>query len=127
MSHVVSFSDGEVIDLHTKEGAYKHVGRFLRENGASGDVFSSFGKLFPDEDNFLYSALREIVERIEMCGASPELTNAVSLASDLCSAIGNEHNPPDKFAEDRVKAALAVSRLMKHKDKCGEKSKRIYG
>lgn len=45
MSHIVGFADGEVIDLDTVEGAYKYVGRCLRESGAPSDVFASLGKL----------------------------------------------------------------------------------
>lgn len=45
MSNILGFSDGEVIDLDTFDGAYKHVGRFLRENGAPSDVFASLGNL----------------------------------------------------------------------------------
>jgi hypothetical protein len=47
----MSFDDGEVIDLHTNEGAYKHVSRFLREKAAPGGVFSSLGKLYPSYKN----------------------------------------------------------------------------
>ena len=47
MSHIVSFDDGEILDLDTAEGAYRHVGRFLRKNGADSKVFASLGKLFP--------------------------------------------------------------------------------
>ncbi len=54
----------------------------------------------------IYEALREICQRIERCGASPELTHAVTLASDLAGAIGNKWNPPDKYAADRVRSAL---------------------
>lgn len=54
-----------------------------------------------------HPALRELCARIEKCGASPELTNAVTLCSDLCSAIGNEWNQRDRQAEDRVRAELA--------------------
>ena len=50
----------------------------------------------------LYLAMRELIRRIEACGASPELTNAVTLASDMLSAIGNEWNPRDSYAAGRV-------------------------
>lgn len=56
-----------------------------------------------------YPALRELVQRIERCGASVELTQAVVLASDLCSAIGNRWNPRDKYAEQRVREALPTA------------------
>lgn len=54
-----------------------------------------------------YPALRELVQRIERCGASPELTHAVTLCSDLASAIGNRWNRSDEFAEQRVRGELA--------------------
>jgi hypothetical protein len=54
----------------------------------------------------LYEAMREVINRIERCGASVELTHAVTLASDLLQAIGNRWNPPDKYAAQRVRAAL---------------------
>ena len=56
--------------------------------------------------DFLHDALGEIVDRIEKCGASPELTNAVSLAADLRMAIGNKFNKPDVFALGRVEQEL---------------------
>lgn len=56
-----------------------------------------------------YTALRELVQRIEKCGASVELTHAVTLCSDLASAIGNRWNPRDKYAEQRVRDELLRS------------------
>lgn len=53
-----------------------------------------------------YPALRELCLRIEKCGASVELTNAVTLCSDLASAIGNNWNPRDKNREQMVRNAL---------------------
>jgi hypothetical protein len=53
-----------------------------------------------------YQALRELVNRIERCGASVELTHAVILASDMQQAVGNRWNQRDKYAEERVRAAL---------------------
>ena len=50
----------------------------------------------------IYSALRMLGHKIEACGASPELTDAVSLCSDLSSAIGNKYNLPNKCALQRV-------------------------
>jgi len=50
----------------------------------------------------LYKVIGEIVDRIEACGASVELTNAVSLASVLRRAIGNEYNPADPYSLCRV-------------------------
>ena len=54
------------------------------------------------DQEFLFKALEEIVNRIELCGASPELTAAVSLASDLRQAIGNKWNPANEYALQRV-------------------------
>ena len=50
------------------------------------------------DQEVLYKALGEIVDRIEKCGASPELTDAVSLTSDLRSAVGNEFNPANVYS-----------------------------
>lgn len=51
MSHSVTFDDGETLDLHTRDGAYRHVARFLRENGAPGGYFSSLEKLYRNPVN----------------------------------------------------------------------------
>ena len=59
-------------------------------------------KLTQDE---LHAALGALINRIEACGASPELTAAVCLASDIRQAVGNEFNPPNEYAADRAKAA----------------------
>lgn len=53
-----------------------------------------------------YPALRELAHRIEKCGASLELTQAVTLCCDLASAIGNKWNPRDKNREQMVRDAL---------------------
>ena len=63
-------------------------------------------KVYHDEADVIYDALIEIGNRIEACGASPELTHAVSLCSDLSQAIGNDHNAPDMYALARVLEAL---------------------
>lgn len=55
-----------------------------------------------------YPALRELCQRIERCGASAELTQAVVLCCDLAQAIGDRWNSRDKYAEQRVREALAV-------------------
>ena len=60
------------------------------------------------DSGLLFAAMREIVNRIETCGASPELTAVVSLASDLSSAIGNKFNEPDGYALERVKSELST-------------------
>jgi len=33
MSAPMMLSSGEYVDLHTNEGAYRHVGEFLKDNG----------------------------------------------------------------------------------------------
>jgi hypothetical protein len=59
----------------------------------------------------IFAALIELGRRIEACGASVELTNAVILCSDLRHAIGNKWNPADEYAEQRVRDALKTSNL----------------
>lgn len=58
-----------------------------------------------DEDELIYDALIELGRRIEACGASAELTHAMALCSDMAQAIGNDHNPADKYALARVMEA----------------------
>lgn len=59
------------------------------------------------DPEFLFAVLGEIVNRIELCGASTELTHAVSITSDLRQAIGNQYNPSNDYALERVKNAMA--------------------
>jgi len=54
--------------------------------------------MFTIDQELLYRTLSEIVDRIEACGASPELTHAVSLTSNLRQAVGNKHNPANPYA-----------------------------
>ena len=58
----------------------------------------------------LYKAVGEIVDRIEACGASIEITHAVSFASDLRQAIGNQYNPADPYSLCRVVDVLKVEK-----------------
>ncbi|HEY9462835.1 MAG TPA: hypothetical protein VIR54_07080 [Vicinamibacterales bacterium] len=60
-------------------------------------------------DDFLFAALRLVIQRIEECGASPELTRASSVACDLLYAVGNQFNPPRSDARERVEAALRAA------------------
>jgi len=62
----------------------------------------------------LYKSLGEIVNRIESCGASPELTHAVSFASDLQRAIGNEYNSADPYSLCRVIDTLNRDSNVRH-------------
>lgn len=59
-------------------------------------------KIDTESQALIYSALSKLCEKIELCGASPELTDAVSLCSDLQMAVGNKFNPPDEHALNRV-------------------------
>lgn len=65
--------------------------------------------MFTINQELLFKALREIGDRIEACGASPELTHAVSLTSDLRQAVGNQHNPASPYALLRVIEATKAS------------------
>lgn len=60
----------------------------------------------PNKSLPVHSALYLLCRRIEACGASPELTHAVTLASDLMRAVGNQYNPADPFAAERVRQAV---------------------
>lgn len=71
-------------------------------DGAPSGVSDST-QLLSDE---IHAAVMEIVDRIERCGASPELTHAVTMASTLAQAIGNRWNPPNKCAAERVRAVV---------------------
>ncbi len=51
---LLSFDDGETVDLHTVEGAYKYVSRFLLENGAHSKTFSALGMMFAAKTNQLH-------------------------------------------------------------------------
>lgn len=68
------------------------------------------------DQEFLYKALIEICYRIERCGASPELTHAVSMVSDLIQAIGNKWNPSNNYALERVKSELGMYPACKGKN-----------
>ena len=61
---------------------------------------------FLADQGLVFAALQELGIRIERCGASLQLTHASSLCSDLRSAVGNKHNPPDNYAARRVRIAL---------------------
>jgi hypothetical protein len=62
------------------------------------------------DQELFYAAITELLRRIEACGASVELTHAVTLCADLLSAIGNQWNQPDEYAEQRVRDTLNVGR-----------------
>lgn len=54
----------------------------------------------------LYTLLTELTLRIETCGASPELTDASCLSSDLAGAIGNKWNPPRDYCVKKMQGLL---------------------
>ena len=68
-------------------------------------LLSANGRMLPAA--LLYDALGLLMERIERCGGSVELTNAVCLAGDLRSAIGNQYNAPIDGCLFQVHRALA--------------------
>ena len=80
------------------------------------------------DQDLVYMALIEICHRIEKCGASVELTSAVSLASDLSQAIGNKSNPPNIYALDRVKQELCIYPYTKekHEDNLDKEARRNH-
>jgi len=45
MSSTISFDDGETIDLHTHDGSYQLLSRFLRKNAAPNMYFSALNDL----------------------------------------------------------------------------------
>ena len=55
----------------------------------------------------IYATLSKLMGKIEVCGASPELTDAVSLCSDLQQAVGNKYNPPNEEALNRIADELS--------------------
>ena len=61
----------------------------------------------------IYAALSALCARIEACGASIALTNAVILCSDIKQAVGNEWNAPDAYATDRIRKDLRATDALK--------------
>jgi len=63
--------------------------------------------------NETYEALAMLMEKIEAAGASPELTDAVVIASDLRASIGNRWNPSSperaKLIRDKMKTRTLIS------------------
>lgn len=85
-------------------------GLFVRGHDVQGDACPGHPVKVKSEDAALlemcHGALSELISRIERCGASPELTQAVTLCSDLMLSVGNRWNPPDKYAQQRVRVEL---------------------
>lgn len=66
-----------------------------------------FMQLNQDE---LFEALSLLIQRIEACGASPALTDAVVLASDISASVGNRWNPSQPERTKMVRSKLKPSR-----------------
>jgi hypothetical protein len=71
------------------------------------EIYFHFGSAVSDIEKLLEPCLREIVRRIELCGASSELTNAVSLASELHFAIVCQDKSAKQEAVNRLHKALS--------------------
>jgi hypothetical protein len=71
------------------------------------EIYFHFGSAVSDIEKLLEPCLREIVRRIELCGASPDLTNAVSLASELHFAIVCKDKSAKQEAVNRLDIALS--------------------
>lgn len=54
----------------------------------------------------IFEALGIAIDKIESAGASPQLTDAVILVSDLRAAIGNQFNPAQSERAKMVRAKL---------------------
>lgn len=54
----------------------------------------------------LYAAMGKLINHIEACGGSPQLTTTVMLASDISQAIGNQWNPANEYAAQRVREII---------------------
>ena len=54
----------------------------------------------------LFEALSLLCQKIEACGASPALTDAVILASDISAAVGNKWNPSQTQRAEMVRTKL---------------------
>lgn len=90
-------------NLSCRTGSYGAV----KELMAFG--WQMFGQNKATDPDLLFSALGEILNRIERCGVSSELTDVVTLVSDLRQAVGNQHNPGNKYALERVQSLLIGS------------------
>jgi len=42
---LIEMSNGEIVDLHDKQGCYRYVGQFLVQNAAPSDVFAALENL----------------------------------------------------------------------------------
>ena len=100
MAHMVSFDDGESLDIDTKPGAYGHVWRFLKEHGASSVICASLGKLFPEPTSGVLFSFEKELFRFESeaqwvnkaktwfasCGVPKHRYVAVDAAGRVCTS-----------------------------------------
>lgn len=113
--HAVAFAfklaDGSINPMGWMSlSLYKAAGSLVKLTPDMGVVFA-FGDYFgPIGRDLAWAGVRELCARIEACGASPELTHAVTLASDLMQAIGNVDNPANQHAKERVAYAVLQSK-----------------
>lgn len=68
------------------------------------------------KQNELYDALGVAMEKIEMAGASPELTAAVVIVGDIRASIGNRWNPARPEAAEEVRKAIKADPLIEERD-----------
>lgn len=64
----------------------------------------------------LYDALGVAMEKIEMAGASPELTAAVVIVGDIRASIGNRWNPAQPASANDVRTAVKCDPLINERD-----------
>lgn len=68
------------------------------------------------EQKELYDALGVAMEKIEMAGASPQLTEAVVILGDIRASIGNRWNPPRPESAEQVRRAIKADSLIEERD-----------
>ncbi len=78
---LIGFDDGTHLDLHTKQGAYEYVGRFLSKHGAASDVWSALGKIWKDPTHTEVDKKRlESIRKIEI--VQPDSSQKVMYGAD---------------------------------------------
>lgn len=85
--HLMSFPDGTNLDLDTNRGAYEHVGMFLKNNGATGDVFSSLGKLCPDSSNEIFINKKILFQFLKSRGVLADYNNNHIAGCEIISEL----------------------------------------
>lgn len=71
----------------------------------------------PEARTFIFTALYELAMKIELCGASPELTKAVNFCGLIRQAVGNGYNPPSHYALEKVSAEIHCGLFMRSSEK----------